>query len=234
MDAPLFRATIQPGKRSYQEKKHGFTLVEILVVTGILTFLAALLFGAFSHLRENGRRSACQDNLKNLGIAMQQYVHDHDGRLPCGFVWEVDPSGIMVADFTWREDIEPYVKNPGLFSCPSYVAQNTKWTAPETTNYLYNSGRLSVASAALPAPALGKSETEFSGRTDVWVLTDWDKNGSPNLSTVPSDVTSCGQPFTGDTRHSGGANYTFVDSHVKWMTPFQMAELECVLSKESP
>ena len=39
--------------------------------------------------------------------------------------------------------------------------------------------------------------------------------------------TSCGRSFTGGTVHSGAGNYSYVDGHVKWLTPEQAGEIEC-------
>lgn len=54
----------------------GFTLIELLVVLGIIAILAALLFPAFKGAQERGRQANCASNLKQIGVAVQQYYND--------------------------------------------------------------------------------------------------------------------------------------------------------------
>ena len=62
---------------------HGFTLVEMLIVIAIIGILIALLMPAVQAAREAGRRGQCENNLHQLGTALEGYVGDH-GCFPCG------------------------------------------------------------------------------------------------------------------------------------------------------
>ena len=63
-------------------QRGGFTLIELLVVIAIIALLAAILFPVFSQARERARRSACTSNLKQIGMGVQMYMQDYDGRVP--------------------------------------------------------------------------------------------------------------------------------------------------------
>src|SRR5689334_4961320 len=62
----------------------GFTLVELLVVIGIIAILVAFLMPALTKARESALRAACGTQMRQYGIALQIYLNDYKGWLPSG------------------------------------------------------------------------------------------------------------------------------------------------------
>jgi len=104
-------------------KAHGFTLIELLVVIAIIAILAAILFPVFAQAREKARQTSCLSNMKQLMTSAMMYVQDYDEkfhRIKCG-VATFNSNNPGDPDQMWGSEnaLEPYIKNGGLWKCPS-------------------------------------------------------------------------------------------------------------------
>jgi prepilin-type N-terminal cleavage/methylation domain-containing protein/prepilin-type processing-associated H-X9-DG protein len=92
-----------------------FTLVELLVVIAIIGVLVALLLPAVQAAREAARRMSCANNLKNIGLAMQNY-HDTYQAFPIGVSNTTAGNGNGAnGNWTWPARILPYLEQGPLF-----------------------------------------------------------------------------------------------------------------------
>jgi prepilin-type N-terminal cleavage/methylation domain-containing protein/prepilin-type processing-associated H-X9-DG protein len=98
-------------------RRRAFTLIELLVVIAIITVLAAILFPVFAQSRERARQTACMSNLRQIGMAVTQYVQDYDETYwPAPYTAVVGGRRLALG---LPNFLSPYVKNIGVFSCPS-------------------------------------------------------------------------------------------------------------------
>ncbi len=90
-------------------RRRGFTLVELLVVIGIIAVLISVLLPALNRARASSNSIWCLNNLKQMGIAIQMYAGDHQGRLPIAY-WDgySSPNKEGATDWAWL--ILPYMK----------------------------------------------------------------------------------------------------------------------------
>lgn len=203
-------------------RRLAFTLVELLVVIGILMVLAGFLFPVFGRVRENSRRTTCQSNLLQLGLAFTQYTQDYDERLPVvvhgsagtnvegGWVFfsAFGTTGDNAVFDVKRGSLFSYVKNEQVYICPTdeagiYMgltyAINSCVGVPKGNNYY-----------------LGKKLSAFNN-TAQWMLLGEETMNAQNFVNSTDDgflSLPYGNHFA--RRHSDGSNLLFLDHHAKW------------------
>src|SRR6476659_10017617 len=112
-------------------RRRGFTLIELLVVIAIIAILAAILFPVFAQAREAARKTSCINNCKQMGTGLMMYAQDYDENLPGSAFNAADPTFAAWSYTFWVPRIDPYVKNGGIYRCPSTAGGFLAGPAPQ-------------------------------------------------------------------------------------------------------
>ncbi|HVT89090.1 MAG TPA: type II secretion system protein [Tepidisphaeraceae bacterium] len=133
-------------RSSYSIRCAGFTLVEVLVVIGIVAILVAILLPAMTRAREAANRTACLSNLKQIYEAFHFYAMDNDDQVPLGYrtaskqynsmVYSTTAGGFWVLFGVMKQ--AGYLPSPKVLYCPSenntkfmYDTADNPWPAPD-------------------------------------------------------------------------------------------------------
>jgi prepilin-type processing-associated H-X9-DG protein len=122
-------STLKPRRR---RAIAAFTLLEIIVLLGIIILLLTLVIPAIWSMREGGRAIACLSNLRQIGVGVNLYLAEHDLTIPTLQSARNSVSQNVPAIDTV---LAPYLKSPAVFVCPS----DSKIAKATGTSYYWNS-----------------------------------------------------------------------------------------------
>lgn len=193
---------------SFWRRFRGFTLIELLVVVALIGLLAALILPALQKARSSARRSICLNHLRQWGIATAIYVADHDDYLPP----EGSPNGLSTQS-AWYIDlpktlgIKTYCEMPWRTNA-SVPLGHSVWICPSNTNrsnghnlfhYCLNEHVDSTGESDRPI----RLSSVASPTSVVWMFDNGKRAAVAQQNNVHSNL------------HSGGAQFLFLDGHVK-------------------
>ncbi len=225
----------------------GFTLVELLVVIGIIALLIAALLPALSRARGLAQRVTCLNHLKQLQTCWLMYANDHGGTLPPNLsVYDVAtgrPIPGLDLRLTWcagnaRTDVNtvniergylfPYNRSTGIYHCPADKARVAGSNVRHTRSYNMSQSVMGVSFGAVLSyiPTFQNlTQIKSPKPADLFVFLDVHEDGIlDSLFGIPLP----GDPFDGSwfdlpaNRHHDGCNFSFADGHVehwRWAVP---------------
>jgi prepilin-type N-terminal cleavage/methylation domain-containing protein/prepilin-type processing-associated H-X9-DG protein len=210
-----------------EREPRAFTLIELLVVIAIIAILAAILFPVFARAREKARTSSCSSNIKQLTIGLLQYAQDYDERFPGYGSGAPGTMSSSPPNQGWSVVMQPYTKSIQLLQCPSDKFKHTVTTGRgDYTDYFISGSPTTGQGVVEQFSSVSLGEVTFP--TNTILLGDGPSDTSQgegdadsvlNLAGLQASLTvpKCYQ------RHQDGANYGFVDGHVKWLQITQIS-----------
>jgi type II secretory pathway pseudopilin PulG len=186
-----------------RERFGAFTLVEVLIVAGILSLLVALLLPAVGRVHESSRRTIDVSNLHQLALASASYAVDNDGALPPG---RMVAAPVNADDYTWinysncwKLLLQRIPASAANISCASvrdgdldadeFGMLGAQYGAPDDVRlgWIYWGGRddLTVGGALRYRSPRRMSQRVTPGSQTLWTCLCWDSAGRPSPSNCP-------------------------------------------------
>lgn len=210
--------------------KRAFTLIELLVVIAIIAILAAILFPVFAQAKLAAKQTACLSNQRNIGLAMQMYMSDHDDNMffyastaspSQSRTGAIMPDAASVHPSRWWNTLAPYMKNVEILVSPAdeqpTLSQDSLGVKNIKRSFIACRHAESLSTSSVDAVASTIVITEkWSTAPDGTPITDsWIEPFNGDFQVDP--VT--GRMLVAGNRYQKGLISAFLDGHAKKMTP---------------
>jgi len=195
-------AFMQSKSKLHRSAARGFTLVELLVVIGIVALLVSILLPALNKARQASERVACMSNLRQIGLAWIQYSNANKDWWPAMYVTPATgvPSGSVLGDsfrccegFNLEYLLAPYMgkQKPFALAFTSRYVTGGPWACPASGAYTMR-GKYGLG-YAYP----GGGETDKNGYAGLY----YHERGSSHYIDAGTGLPSAGAPLTWRSRY---------------------------------
>jgi prepilin-type N-terminal cleavage/methylation domain-containing protein/prepilin-type processing-associated H-X9-DG protein len=195
------------------KQKSGFTLVELLVVIGIIAILIAMLMPALNRAQGQAKQVQCESNLKQIGVALLNYANDNNGQMyPYGLGDNCVTNPPSTGPDPWPlYVVKPAVWNPPIMICP------TDQNPTDQHSYVLNA-HLEAAENQFGRDIKYSSHVQGYDPTQIVVMGEkYEQVADYYMDT--GDFARVADPY-----HHGiqrGSNYLFLDLHVGMLQKLQ-------------
>jgi len=183
-----------PPLRAPARRQRGFALLELLLVVALILILTVLYWGSGGESREHRQRTACQQNLQGIYMALKIYADQQSGRFP-----------VVTGAQNSAEALDPLV--------PQYTVDTSVFICPGSKDRPLPAGESLRNHRISYAYYMGRRD----GGASEAAMSDWQVDTSSK--TAGQTVFSTTGQAPGNNHGNNGGNLLYADGHADWCAP---------------